>query len=266
MKLTRWTILTAVVALLAAALLGYAGTSYAQEPGQERQGHQDHGAAREQGRRGHRPERQQGWPYRGDPGVRRGLIGAAALATDQRPRQIVEQMREGQSIADVAAAAGKTKEDVLAIYDAEVDRRIDEAVESGRLPASMADGRKSWFKSAARQMIGQPGLNPAYPGLHELHVTIIRAATHVGEISRQEMGQELESCRTLNEILADRGHTGQEAVDIAMERINSWMDQLVEQGKLSEELRQSWRDGIEAALTAMLDTPGLHVAGKDCAQ
>jgi hypothetical protein len=53
-------------------------------------------------------------------------------------------------------------------------------------------------------------------------------------------------------------------VDFTMQRIDKLMDRLVQNGRLSSTLRQSWHDSIQAALEKMVVTPGLHVAGKEC--
>ncbi len=204
------------------------------------------------------------WPFRGDPLVKKGLGLAAARATGKDVLDVRASLVGGQSIAEFAAANGKTSADVLAMYDEFVQNAFDQAVANGRLPASLAQSRVAWFRAAGRQMIDQPRLAPAYPGLHQLHVTIISAAVKVGGLERAQVRTDLEACQTLDQILSGAGHTGQEAVDFAMQRIDTLMDGLVQNGKLSPALRQSWHDGIQSALEKMVTTPGLHVAGKEC--
>ncbi len=207
----------------------------------------------------------QSWPYKGDKAVRQGLVLSVVAVTGQTPVQVWTALGEKKSIADIAASAGKTDADVLKVYDETVKFLFDRAVQNGKLPASMEQGRIDWYQNAGRQMIQQPGLAPAYPGLHELHATIILAAVKVGGLDRATVRNDLKACQTLDQILSAKGHTGQEAVDAAMGRISGWLDQLVQSGKLSGSLRQSWETSIRAALTQMLAVPGLHVAGKACA-
>ncbi|MGH2541417.1 MAG: hypothetical protein ACRDIB_01385 [Ardenticatenaceae bacterium] len=206
------------------------------------------------------------WPYHGGRALKMALVMSVVGATDSMPRAVVEQLDSGKSVADVASEAGASEADVLAIYDEMITLRFERAVDNGRLPQSVAEGRIAWFQGAARQMIAQPGLTPAYPGLHELHATIIRAAAGASGIPRREIRSELHECRTLDEILAEEGYSGQDAVSTALTYIDGWLEALVADGQLADAQRQSWHDGIEAALTNMTTTPGVHVAGKECAE
>jgi len=208
--------------------------------------------------------KQKGWPFKGDPAVKRGLVWAVADVTSQRPLAVVTALRNGKSIAEVAQLAGRSSDDVLAEFDARIKDVFDQAVKNGKLPASLAQSRVAWFQAAARQMMNQPGLVPAYPGLHQLHVAIILASMKVAGLERDPVHTDLQACQTLDEILAANGHTGQEAVDLAMQRIDGLMDNLVADGKLSQAQRASWHAAINTALEQMVKTPGLHVAGKEC--
>jgi len=205
------------------------------------------------------------WPFRGDRPVTHGLVLVTAETTGLTGREVLAGLREGQSIAQIAEANGSGRDAILASFNAHIQTWFDKAVENGRLPESLAQGRVAWFKDVARKMVDLPGFRPAYPGLHELHVFIISGAVRVSELDRQQVREELKSCQTLDEILTANGHSGQEAVAWAMERIAQGLDKLVEAGRLSAETADSWAVDIEAALERMTLTPGLHVAGKECA-
>lgn len=205
------------------------------------------------------------WPFHGDRPLRRGLVAITAQETGLRPREVVDRLRDGQSLAEIAEEAGSSREAILARFGETVERRFDRAAEDQRLPADVAGMRAAWYQGAAEKMVGQPGLSPAYPGLHELHVVAITAATRLSDLPRATIRDELRDCRTLDEILTGAGHSGQAAVDAAMTVLDEKLDGLVAAGKLSEAQRTSWGEGIEAALGTMVITPGVHVAGKECA-
>lgn len=205
------------------------------------------------------------WPFRGDRPVTHGLVLVTAESTGLTAREVLAGLREGQSIAQIAEANASSRDAILASYDSHIQTWFDKAVENGRLPESLAQSRIAWFKDVARKMVDLPGMHPAYPGLHELHVLIITAVVRVGELDRQQVRDELKSCQALDEILTANGHSGQEAVAWAMERIAQGLGKLVEAGRLSAETADSWAVDIEAALERMALTPGLHVAGKECA-
>ncbi|MEJ2354156.1 MAG: hypothetical protein P8Y03_30650 [Anaerolineales bacterium] len=114
-------------------------------------------------------------------------------------------------------------------------------------------------------MVDQPGMTPAYPGRHQLHVAIILAAARVGELGRMEVRDGLIACQSLEDILEGHGYSASEAVNMSAERIGERLQNLVGRGQLSESQRQAWLAAISAALERMVGTPGLHVAGRECA-
>jgi hypothetical protein len=65
-------------------------------------------------------------------------------------------------------------------------------------------------------------------------------------------------------ILEANGHTEQEAVDYAAERIGNLIDRGVEAGKLTDTQAAGWLASIIADLEEMVKTPGLHIAGQQC--
>lgn len=206
------------------------------------------------------------WPFKGDRLVRVNLVLATVSATSLSPVSVLQGLQGGKSISDIADSSGKPAVDVLAVYDETVEFIFNQAQKNGRLPASLAQSRIDWYEGAARQMVDQPGLTPAYPGLHELHVALITAAVRVGGLDRAAVRDELKACKSLDDILKDNGHTGQEVADAAMQRLDTALDRLVASGKLDAEQRQSWSDSIRTAFENMIQTPGLHVAGRACAQ
>lgn len=202
----------------------------------------------------------------GDPRLREGLVLAAVSATGLRPVQVLESLADGLSITQIAVEAGSSEAQVLQVFDETVRYLFEKAVENGRLPESLAEARIQWYQQAARQMVDQPGLRPAYPGLHELHLTLIAAAVRSAGLDPQETRQELRDCRSLEEILEAQGHSGQEAVDAAMQFLDRGLERLVENGRLSEDQRNNWSASLRESLETMVTVPGLHLAGKVCSQ
>jgi hypothetical protein len=210
-------------------------------------------------------EKSRGRLQGGDDLVRQGLTSAAVSAAELRPVEVLDGLEAGQSIAEIAEANGASTEKVLAVYDETVAYLFDRAVENGRLPQSLAEGRIAWYQAVGRLMIDQPGLEPAFPGLHQLHVAIIAAAIRAGEVDRWEVQAGLHDCQSLEAILAENGTDGQEAVDLAMGWASRLLDRGEQSGQLTAGQRQEWEASIQTAFEQMIATPGLHRAGKECA-
>src|SRR3954453_3436165 len=101
-----------------------------------------------------------GWTFHGDKGAHKGLVKATAVELGLRQRAVADQLKAAKSISTIV---GNERDEVLARYDTIVDQMFDRAVASGKLPASLADARRAWFKRDARLMIDQPGLKPSFP-------------------------------------------------------------------------------------------------------
>jgi len=201
----------------------------------------------------------------GDPLVLGGLVAAAGQTTGQRPRAIRGQLAARQNIAGIARSGGSSAEDVLAAFDQSIDARLARAVERGRLPQSVATARAAWYKQSARLQMDQPGLTPPFPGLHEMHGLTIGAASRASGIRRSELRAQLATCATLEQIVAASGATTDEVVAEGLRAIDEQLDAAVAAGQLMAERRDEWRMAQQKTLTGMLATPGLHVAGKECA-
>ena len=202
----------------------------------------------------------------GDPLVLQGLVAAAASVTGQRPQAIRDQLAAGQSIAGIAQASGFSAELVLTDFDHAIDRRMARAVERGRLPQSVATARAAWYKQSARLQQDQPGLSPPFPGLHEVHGLTIGGASRASGIRRSELRAQLKTCATLAEIVAAVDTTPAEVAAEALAAVDSQLDAAVAAGQVTVDQQAEWRSVLEKTITAMIETPGLHVAGKECAR
>ena len=80
-----------------------------------------------------------GRPGRPGMGLRRGLLGDIAKALGTTPAKLMESLREGTSLADVAKDNGTSVAAVRAAVKSAVETRLDKAVKDGRLTRRQAD-------------------------------------------------------------------------------------------------------------------------------
>lgn len=83
-------------------------------------------------------------PGGGGPGhrglrLRHGLLQDAAKALGMTPAKLVESLRGGESLADIAKANGTSLAEVRATLKAKAKTRLDEAVDNGDLTQKQAD-------------------------------------------------------------------------------------------------------------------------------
>jgi hypothetical protein len=99
-----------------------------------------------------------------------GLLKATQEVTGLSAQEIREQLAAGKTLAQIAAAEGKTAQDVVAAARADVEERLDEAVKGGWITQDQADARLKALDERAQDMATQleaaPGqLRGLRPGL-----------------------------------------------------------------------------------------------------
>jgi len=93
----------------------------------------------------------------------RARIGAGAVkvAADKigvDPKDLIEELRNGQSIADVAGSKGVNPSDVVAAIVDAGNQRIDQAVSNGHLQQDRADALKAKLPELADKIVNAKGL------------------------------------------------------------------------------------------------------------
>lgn len=76
---------------------------------------------------------------------------ATVLGIDQQ--QLVSQLKAGQSIADIASAAGKTEQSVIDALVAQATQKIDQAVTNGKLTQDKATQMESKLPDRIKKMV-----------------------------------------------------------------------------------------------------------------
>lgn len=93
-------------------------------------------------------------------GLRRGLMRELAGALGTTPAKLREQLRAGDSLADVAKANGMSLDDVRSAVNAAVKRRLDKAVDDGDLTRRQADRIREHLAERLEQLDADRPLLP----------------------------------------------------------------------------------------------------------
>lgn len=97
----------------------------------------------------HKPGMRPGGPM----GHFRGILGVAARTIGIEPQALASALREGQSIAQVAAANGSSGQAVVDAAIAELGARLDERVAAGKLDAAKAAEMKAKASEKLTEMV-----------------------------------------------------------------------------------------------------------------
>ena len=89
--------------------------------------------------------------------LRRALIRATADLTGLTHQAVVEQVRGGRSLAQVAQDKTKTGDDIVNAVANKAKERLDRAVAAGKLTQVRADNLLARLRTAATRIVNTPG-------------------------------------------------------------------------------------------------------------
>ncbi len=106
-------------------------------------------------------------------GGRRGLLGAAASYLGMQPAELMTQLRDGKSLADVAQARGKSTDGLKAAVIAAAKSEFDQRVQSGQMTAEARDRSLAKLQGHVDELIQHrftPSPKPMESGVRSLKV------------------------------------------------------------------------------------------------
>lgn len=160
---------------------------------------------------------QQAGPGRGDREARRGGVLVIALVrttseeTGLSTKEVVEALRGGQSLAQVAAANGSSGESVVQAVTAKAKERLDRLVANGRLSQARADELLERLSDRATEVVNDTELGDTIDErlgkLRARAVTpaLVRAASEVSGLPVGDIALRLHDGESLEQIVRSAG-------------------------------------------------------------
>jgi ribosome maturation factor RimP len=167
--------------------------------------------------------------HRGIRGVR-GIIREVAEALDLEVSEVVAQLREGKTLAQIIQDNGSTTEAVLEDLLAEQRERLQEAVDEGRITQEQMDERLARLEERYTRALNNEQLGRlAERGSHfrfggkwrAKHHGLVRGVADALGLEVSEVVVQLREGKTLNQIIEDNGSTAEEVVDGMLEDIRA---------------------------------------------
>ncbi|NJK80946.1 MAG: hypothetical protein HC876_11355 [Chloroflexaceae bacterium] len=87
---------------------------------------------------------------------RMALVRGTVEVTDLRPREILDQLRDGATLAEIVTAAGYNTADVIAAATDNVDNSLERLVDRGVISQAKADECRQTFQDTADQLMNEP--------------------------------------------------------------------------------------------------------------
>ncbi|MEZ5098234.1 MAG: hypothetical protein R3C15_00140 [Thermoleophilia bacterium] len=218
----------------------------------------------------------------GAPGFGPGgdALEAAATYLGVEQADLVEQLRAGQSLADVAAAQGKTTDGLKqAIVDA-AKASLAEAVADGKLTQGQADAATAQLERRADDLIagtgpgafgrgpgrGGPGGGHGHGRGHEhghrgIGIGLDAAATYLG-LTEQELAQQLRSGQSLADVAAAQGKTTDGLKQALTAAAEARLDEEVGEGDLTQEQADAMIEQLQSRLDDVIAGTGFGPRGR----
>ena len=174
--------------------------------------------------------------------------GAAIAATQLSPKQ------ESQTVLnDAAKELGVSPSELSAALKSALEKRIDAAVEGGRITKEQGDELKQRIESGDFPLFGMPGFGPGHGGFgfehHEFFDGFDTAATYLG-LSEDKLQARLESGKSLAEVAEAQRKSVDGLVDAILADEKKHLDEEVAEGDLTraqaDQLLSRLEDGIRA--------------------
>ncbi len=149
--------------------------------------------------------------------------GRAAEALGMTSDELMEQMRDGKTLAQIASSKGISENELVGKLLAPLRTKLDTAVKEKRITQARADEVVSRATEQARELTNAK-LEDLHPGQGRKYIGGWGRLAKVLEVHPQELRQELASGKTLAQVAAAQGMSEQQLrqklMTIVRERVN----------------------------------------------
>jgi hypothetical protein len=190
------------------------------------------------------------------------VVSSAARYLGVKPRELRRQLRSGQSLAQVAnAAGGRSAAGLIDAIVAARTAKLKAAVAAGKLSPASASARISRLRRRVSERVGAVGLFGGLPaGVHQRSLAV--AATYLG-VSRARLQRELREGRTLEQIaIGTPGRSATGLIAALVTARTAALDAAVSAGTISarreQRILRHLGDRVAAEVTGSSPTRSSH--------
>jgi uncharacterized protein (DUF433 family) len=154
-----------------------------------------------------------------------GLIKATADATGLTNAQIVEQLKAGKSLAQIAQDKGKSADTIIAAVRTQLKQRLDKTVTNKKLTQAKADALLANFDTNAPTVMQDAKLGQTIQQRQDQRQKgaaaslLIKATSDVTGLTPKEITTELKAGKSLAQIAQSKGKTADDILAKAKELV-----------------------------------------------
>ena len=183
----------------------------------------------------------------------RGAI-AVAISTDLgiTKQQLRSDLASGQTLAQIAAANGKSVNDVEQAILGAVQSRLDQAVAAGLLTSDKEQTVLARVTDRIATLV-----NLQHPAAHaaraiRLRLGVVRVTAQYLGLTPHQLRSDIRSGQTLTQVIAANGKTPSGLEQAVQTALTTRLDQAVAAGKLSSQREQTLLAKVQARLGTAL--------------
>jgi len=165
----------------------------------------------------------------------RGLIGATAEVTGLEAGEVLDGLRAGQSLADIATAQGQSGDAVVQAVVDKAQPRLDRAVAAGRLTPERADQLLDQMTATATDLVNDATLGIQLEQRQTEHLerdtrrNLIRTTADMTGLPVSTVAERVRNGESLTAIAAAEGQSGDAIVQAAVDEYRDVVTRLVDE-------------------------------------
>lgn len=189
----------------------------------------------------------------------REVMEAVVTETGLEPQAILQQLRDGSTLADIITANGGSVDNVIAVALGNVQERIAQAVENGNLTQERADELLASAETRITEWMNNPlpeggfGLRDRLNNRDQHFDGAIRQALEDAGLTVEEVREQLQNGATLRQILTDAGVDVDALMSEVLANAQTRLDEAVANNRITAEQAAQRLTQIQERLNNLLD-------------
>ena len=185
-----------------------------------------------------------------------GKLDAAADYLGLTEAQLLNELRDGKTLAQVAKAHGKTADGLIQAMVDSAKKKLDEAVKAGKLTRSQADAVAADLEARITDLVNSETfgrMGSLGPHIMKPFLAGVEAAAGYLGLTQAELRTQLESGKTLAEIAKAQGKTAEGLVNALYDSQKKQLDEAVKNGKLTQSQADAIAANLKEGITALVN-------------
>lgn len=189
-----------------------------------------------------------GGPKHGAPGV---LLKAAVQYIGISRAELVKDARAGQTLAQIAAAHGKSVDGLEAAMLAALRTKLDAAVSAGKLTSAQEQAKLARAEKLVERLVNSKlaAKTGKRPGAEAALLKV--SANYIG-VSQKALAAELKAGKSLAQVAAARGKTAAGLKEALFKPLKARLDRAVASGRITAAQAQARLDKLSARLDRLI--------------